>query len=67
MEKVPFRCTKPGNPYSSGRIGTVDLHELTSLDQLLFKLKLYISFFYKTTYLNEEVNRTKPSPAVRLS
>jgi len=28
--------------------------QLTSSDQLLFTLKLY--FFYKTTYLNEEVN-----------
>jgi hypothetical protein len=30
-----------------GRISTVDLLVLTSLDQLLFKLKLYFSFLTK--------------------
>ncbi len=27
---------------------------------------LYFLFFYKITYLNEEVNGTKPSPLVRV-
>ncbi len=38
----------------------VDLLVLTGFDQLLFKLKLNF-LFYKTTYLNEEVNCTEPS------
>jgi hypothetical protein len=41
----------------------VDLLVLTSLDQLLFKTETNFSFFYKTTYLNEEVNSTEPSPS----
>ncbi len=36
-----------GKPYWRERISTVDLLVLTSLDQLLFKLKLYISIFTK--------------------
>ncbi len=46
-----------------GQTTTVCLRALTRLDQLLFKLKLYICF-YKKIYLNEEVNRTEPSPSV---
>ncbi len=42
----------------------VDFLALTSSDQLLFILKLYISF-YKTTYLNKELNCTEPFPSVR--
>jgi hypothetical protein len=49
-----------------GRLSTVDLIVLTSLDQLLFILKLYFSIFAKKTYLNEEVNRTEPSNLVRV-
>jgi hypothetical protein len=45
-----------------GRLSTVDLLALTSLDQLL--LTQQILFFYKTSYLNEEVNCTEPSPSV---
>ncbi len=47
-----------------GSISTVDLLVLTSLDKLLFKLKLIFPFF-KTTYLNEEVNFTESSTPVR--
>jgi hypothetical protein len=47
-------------------MSTVDLLVLPNLDQLLFKLKLYFSFFYKTTYLNEEVKCTDPFPSLRL-
>ena len=32
---------------------------LTCLDLLLFTLKMFFSFFGKTSYLNEEVNRTE--------
>ncbi len=52
-------------PYRMGRISTVDLLVLTSLNELLFKLKLNF-LFYKATYLNEEVNCTEPSPSVRV-
>jgi len=34
----------------------VDILELTSSEQLIFILKMYLSLFYKTSYLNEEVN-----------
>jgi hypothetical protein len=43
----------------------VDLFVLTSLDELLLILKQY--FFYKTTYLNEEVNCTETSLSVSVS
>jgi hypothetical protein len=47
---------------------TVDLLVLTSLDQLLFILKILFTLFlfYKPGYLNEEVNCTEPSPSVSL-
>jgi hypothetical protein len=38
----------------------------TSSNQLLFKMKLHISFFYKATYPVEEVNCTDSSPSVRV-
>jgi hypothetical protein len=41
-----------------GRLSTVDLLVLTSLDQFFDLL------FYKTSYLNEEVNCTEPSLSV---
>jgi hypothetical protein len=39
---------------------------LNSLDQLLIKMKItyVLHFFFKTRYLNEEVNRTEPSPSI---
>ncbi len=56
-----------GKPYWKGRISTVDLLLLTSSDRLLTILNLYFSIFYRTTFLNKEVNRTEPSPSVRVS
>jgi hypothetical protein len=53
-----------GKPYWRGRLNTVDLLLLTSLDQLLLILIILFAFFIKTTYLNKEVNRTEPSPSV---
>jgi hypothetical protein len=44
-----------------GRLSTVDLLVLTSLDQLLLILQTFF-LFYKTSYLIEEVNHTEPSP-----
>jgi hypothetical protein len=41
----------------------VDLLILASLDQPLFKI---IDLFYKTNYLNKEVNCTNPSPSVSI-
>jgi hypothetical protein len=43
----------------------LDLLVLTSLDLLVFILKLFTYFCY-TTYFNEEVNRTEPTPSVRV-
>jgi hypothetical protein len=44
----------------------VDLQVLTSLDQLIFMLKILFIFFYKTSYFNEEVNCTEPYPSVSI-
>ncbi len=44
-----------------GRLNTVDLLVLTSLEHLLLIVKILLSF-YKTSYHNEEVNCTEPSP-----
>ncbi len=57
---------KPGNPYWKGTLSTVDLLELTSLDQLLLILRTFFTFFYKTSYLNEEVNCTMRSRQVSI-
>jgi hypothetical protein len=42
----------------------VDLLVLTYSDQLLLILKKYFISFYKTSYLNEEVKCTDPSPSM---
>jgi hypothetical protein len=55
-----------GKSYQTGRLSTVSLLVLASLDQLFFYKENYIYFFYKTSYLNEEVNRTEPFPLVRI-
>jgi len=49
------------NPNWRGMLSTIDLLALTSLYQLLLILKKLLTF-KKTSYLNEEVNRTEPSP-----
>jgi hypothetical protein len=41
-----------------------DLLELANSDQLLLMLNNVFLFIYKTSYLNEEVNCTEPSPSV---
>jgi hypothetical protein len=56
-----FMTLRTGNSCYRGGLSTVDLHLLTSLDQLLFILKILIIYFYKTNNLNKEVNCTKPS------
>ncbi len=43
----------------------IDLLILASLDQLLVILQTYL-LFNKTSYPNEEVNGTEPSPSVRV-
>jgi hypothetical protein len=50
-------------PACMGWLSTVDLLVLTSLDQLLLILETLFTF-NNTSYLNEEVNCTKPSPSV---
>jgi hypothetical protein len=57
----------PGKSYWRGRLGTVDLLVLTSIDKFLFILKKICYHIYKTSYLYEEVNCTKPSPSVSIS
>jgi hypothetical protein len=42
----------------------VDILALTG--QLLFILKILFPFFYKTSYLNEEVNCAVPSPSISI-
>ncbi len=51
-------------PFLMGRLSTVGLLLLTSFDDLLFTLKILFIFFYKTSYLNEEIYCTEPSPPV---
>jgi hypothetical protein len=54
-----------GKSYCRGmlELSTVDRLVLTNLDQLLFILK---KTFYKTSYPDEEVNCTEPSPSVSI-
>ncbi len=40
-----------GNPYRRGKISTVDLHLLTSLVQLIFKMKKLFTFLIKQATL----------------
>jgi hypothetical protein len=52
---VPFNVAnvKAGNSYWKGRISTVDLSVLTSLNRLLLIMQTLLTIFYKTSYLNE--------------
>ncbi len=47
------------SPNWRGSLSTVDLHVLSSSDQLLSILLTLFAFLHKS-YLNEEVNRTEP-------
>ncbi len=58
----PTPHTRP----TPGPLSTTDLLLLTSLDQPLVILQTLFTFFYKTRYLNEEVNCTEPSPLVSI-
>ncbi len=51
-------------PLLMGSLSTVGLHILTSLVQLLLENFNYL--FYKTSYLNKDVNCGEPSPSVSL-
>ncbi len=46
-----YKSIKSGKSYCRGRVSTVDLLILTGLGQLLFKLKILFTFYYKTSYL----------------
>jgi hypothetical protein len=59
----PIMMFYSGNPQWRGRLSTVVLLVQSSLDELLLILPTLFTR-YKTSYLNEEVNRTKPSPSV---
>ncbi len=56
-ETIFFFFTKQPILLRSARICTVDLHILTSFEQLLFIMRL-LFLLYKTTYLTEEYNHT---------
>jgi hypothetical protein len=45
-------------------LSTVDFLELTSLDELIFILKILLTFVTKTSCLNEGANCTGSSPFV---
>jgi hypothetical protein len=53
----------PGKTNLRGKLSTVDLLVLTSLDQLILILPTSYTFF-KTSYLNEEAYCTKPFNSV---
>ncbi len=57
--------TEKEKSYLRGRLSTVDLHPLNTVDKLLLISKYYKPFS-KTGYCNEEVNCTKPSPSVSI-
>jgi hypothetical protein len=54
-----------GKSYRIGKLSSVDLLVLTSSVQLLSKLKIVFTYF-KTSYLNEEVSCTEPSPSISI-
>ncbi len=56
-----LKNTVSGNPYWRGGLCTVNLIIQSSLDQQLLILKKMNYTFYKTCYLNKEVNRNKLS------
>ncbi len=45
-----------GKSYLRGRLSTVDLLVLTGSYNLFFILEILFRFFYKISYLKEEVN-----------
>ncbi len=61
-----FKLQTRGSPLplteGEGRLSAVDLLELTSLDQLLLKLKTLFTFLQKKP--NEELICTEPSPSI---
>ncbi len=59
-----LRAAKPGNPYWKGRLNTIDLRVLTSLNE--FYAENIINFCFKTSYFNEGVNCSEISPSVRV-
>ena len=48
------------------RLSTVDLRCTKDFKSALFYIENIIYIFYKTSYLDEEVNRTEPSPSVSI-
>jgi hypothetical protein len=65
LKNLLLSSLKPGNPYSRGRLSTIDLLVQTNLDHLIVLMKILFTFFYKK-YLNEEVNCTEPFPSVSI-
>jgi flagellar biosynthesis protein FliR len=63
---VGYPRSQAEKSYFKRKLSTVALLVLTSLDHHLFILKVLFSSFYKTRYLNVEVNCTEPFPSVRV-
>ncbi len=61
-----FGMLQQGSLTKGGKLSSVDLFVLTSLEQVIFILKIIFTSFCKTSYLNQEVNCTEPSPSVWL-
>ncbi len=62
---ISHQLVEPRKSFTRGGLSTVDLLELTSLDEL-DKLKMLFTFLYKTSYINEEVNCTVPFPSASI-
>ncbi len=62
---APRKAKEQGTLTKREGFGSVDLTVLTSLDQLLVIMQALFTF-YITSYLNEETNRSEPSPSVRV-
>ncbi len=55
ISMVVARIGEPKNPYQRGKISTFDLLVPTKSDQII------LNWFFKSSFLNEKVNRTEPS------
>ncbi len=62
MPKFLSKIKNAGNTCLRGWVSTIDLLVIPCLLELLLNIA---NIFYKTSYLNQEVNCTEPSPSVR--
>ncbi len=58
---VGVRWYEPGNSYCKGRISTIDLLELISLDELILILKIIFTFGTKqATFMRRSTEQSVP-------